>query len=98
MGFPAPTFFAWCAALTEFLGGLLVAAGLLTRPAALFLSFNMLVAAFKVHQNDPWAGQPRSKEMAILYLAPFLLLILSGAGRFAIDWFLQRRPSRSPST
>ena len=27
MGFPAPLFFAWCAALAEFAGALLVAAG-----------------------------------------------------------------------
>src|SRR5687767_2865037 len=38
MNFPAPTAFAWAAALTEFLGGLLLAAGLLTRPAALLLA------------------------------------------------------------
>jgi len=35
MGFPLPTFFAWCAVLAEFFGGILLMLGLMTRPAAL---------------------------------------------------------------
>ncbi len=31
MGFPAPVFFAWCAVLAEFVGGILLALGLLSR-------------------------------------------------------------------
>jgi putative oxidoreductase len=86
MGFPAPTLFAWMAALTEFLGGILIALGLLTRPAALALVINMSVAAFVAHGEDPWyAPGGRSKEMALLYLAPFVVLLLTGAGRFSID-------------
>ena len=34
MGFPAPSFFAWAASIAEFFGGILVALGFLTRPAA----------------------------------------------------------------
>ncbi len=90
MGFPAPTLFAWCAALTEFVGGILVAAGLLTRPAALALAFNMGVAAFVRHGKDPWYGDPPSKEFALLYFAPFLALALTGAGRFSIDRFFHK--------
>ena len=87
MGFPAPTLFAWMAALTEFLGGILLVIGLLTRPAALALTFNMCVAAFVAHGKDPWYApmNPPSKEMALLYLAPFFALLLTGAGRFSID-------------
>ena len=32
LGFPAPTFFAWCSVLTEFLGGILLAIGLFDAP------------------------------------------------------------------
>src|SRR5688500_5276484 len=53
LGFPAPTAFAWAAALTEFLGGILLALGLMTRPVALALTFNMAVAAFMAHRTDP---------------------------------------------
>lgn len=87
LGFPAPTAFAWAAALTEFVGGLLIAAGLLTRPAAAALAFNMIVAAFMQHGGDPWTAGPgqASKEMALLYLAPAILLLLVGAGRVSAD-------------
>jgi putative oxidoreductase len=81
LGFPAPTFFAWCAALTEFLGSLLLAVGLCTRPIALILSFNMAVAAFGTHLHDPFA----KKEMALLYLLPFLLFAFTGGGRISVD-------------
>lgn len=86
LGFPAPTFFAWCSVLAEFLGGLLLAAGLFTRPAALVLTFNMAVAAFAAHLHDPIVSQAgRSKEAALLYLLPFFLFIFTGAGRFSAD-------------
>ncbi|HLL90878.1 MAG TPA: DoxX family protein [Tepidisphaeraceae bacterium] len=92
LGFPAPTLFAWLLALTEFVGGLLLAIGLLTRPAAFAIMFGMGVAAFVAHGNDPWfaRGGP-SKEMAMLFLVPALLFVLAGAGRFSIDALFNRK-------
>jgi len=97
LGFPAPTLFAWVSALTEFLGGILLALGLLTRPAALGLVINMCVAAFVAHRKDPWYApmNPPSKEAALLYLAPFLALLLTGAGRFSIDRLFRRRAAKA---
>ena len=65
LGFPAPTFFAWCSVLTEFLGGLLLAIGLFTRPVAAFLAFNMVVAAFGALLHAPIVSMSGpSKELA----------------------------------
>lgn len=86
MGFPAPTAFAWMAALTEFIGGILLALGLMTRPVALALTFNMAVAAFVMHGSDPLAR----KELALLYLLAFQLFIFTGAGRFSVDKFFRK--------
>lgn len=92
LDFPAPTVFAWLAALTEFLGGLLLAAGLLTRPAAFFLAGNMFVAAFLAHANDPfWAAGGANKEFALLYCVPFVMFIFTGGGRFAVDALLRKK-------
>ena len=90
LGFPAPTAFAWAAALAEFVGGILIAIGLLTRPAALALAFNMAVAAFLQHGGDPlfMGGGGAAKEPAVLYLLPFAALALTGAGRYSIDRFI----------
>ena len=81
MGFPAPVFFAWCAALAEFLGGLFLAFGLLTRPSAIFIAITMAVAAFVAHGADPF----QKKEMALLYLATAIFFAIRGAGAWSID-------------
>lgn len=87
MGFPLPFLFAWAAALSEFLGGIFVAIGLLTRPAAFFIAMTMTTAAFIRHAPDPFS----SKEKALLFLAIALCLVIAGAGRYSIDRLLVRR-------
>ena len=86
MGLPAPEFFAWCAALAEFAGGILLAIGLLTRPAALFMVITMAVAAFVVHAADPFA----TKEMALLYFFASLFFVIHGAGRWSVDHIITK--------
>ncbi|WP_413569516.1 DoxX family protein [Bdellovibrio sp. HCB117] len=87
MGFPAPELFAWLAALAEFAGGLLLAVGLLTRPAALTVIITMLVAVFGVHAADSF----QQKEMALLYLFTALFFLLHGAGRWSVDHFITKK-------
>ena len=86
LGFPAPMVFAWLAGLSEFAGGLLVAAGLATRPAALAVVGTMVVAAFLQHAGDPFAD----RELALVYLAGFAAIAIAGAGRFSGDALLRR--------
>ncbi len=80
LGFPLPVFFAWCATGAEFLGGLLIAIGLFTRPAAAMLAFTMAVAFFGVHGSDPF-GQ---KELPFLYLVIAISIFFSGAGKYSV--------------
>ena len=87
LGFPAPVFFAWLAALAEFGGGLLLAAGLLTRFNAMALSVTMLVAAFGRHLDDPY----KVKELSLLYLLVFILFMIKGSGRWSLDHFLSKK-------
>lgn len=94
LGFPAPLAFAWAAALSEFLGGLLLAVGLFTRVGAFFVISTMGVAALGQHLRDPLfmqnaAGGP-SKEFALLYLIPAVALLLTGSGRFGLDRVIGR--------
>lgn len=85
MGFPLPGLFAWAAALAEFVGGLLLAVGLATRPAALFILSTMSVAFFIRHGDDAF----KVKELAFAYGLIMVAFLLSGAGRFSIDRLLR---------
>ena len=87
MGFPAPMLFAWLAGLSEFGGGLLVAIGLLTRPAAFFVLFTMLVAAFVRGAGDPFTDI----EKALLFGVIALFLLFAGAGRYSVDALVRGR-------
>ena len=91
LGFPLPVVFAWAAALAEFAGGLLLALGLLTRPAAAFVLVTMAVAFFGAHGGDPFGD----REMALLYGVGAVVLGLLGAGRFSLDALLARRTRAS---
>ena len=89
LGFPFPAFFAWSAGLSEFLCSLLVALGLLTRPAAAFMLITMLVAYFGQHAADPF----KVKELAFLYAFIALTLALTGAGRLSLDHIVRGKLS-----
>lgn len=86
MGFPLPSFFAWASAAAEFGGGLLLAAGLLTRPAALLIAINMVVAAFVRQAGDPFS----ELELALTYLVASVAILLTGPGRISLDQILRR--------
>lgn len=75
------------AIFAEVLCALLIIIGLGTRFAAAPLLVTMLVAAFVVHADDPW----NKKEFALLYAIPFLTLLFTGGGRFALDGLIERR-------
>ena len=61
--------------ITEFVGGLCLAVGLLTRPASLLILITMAVAFFLQHAPDAFA----TKEKAFLFGGIALLYLLIGA-------------------
>ncbi len=86
MGFPLPAFFAWMAALSQFFGGLLIAAGLATRVASFFVFCTMGVAVFLFHAGDPFGR----KELALAYCTVSLALMFTGPGPYSLDKLLRR--------
>ena len=67
----------------EVVGALLLVFGLFARFAALSCASVMVVAFFLTHQMA-LKGQG-SGELAFIYLAGFLTLLIAGPGRFAVD-------------
>lgn len=59
--------------------------GLFTRFALIPLIITMVVAGFVIHANDPLFDRGPSKELALMYLFPYIILFLTGPGRFSLD-------------
>lgn len=64
----------------EVICSLMILLGIKTRWFAAPALITMLVAAFIHHANDPWD----SKEKAILYAIMYLVLIISGGGKYSV--------------
>ncbi len=81
----------WIAGVLETFGGLLVVAGLFTRPVALVLSGQMAVAYFMVHSPRGFWPILNGGELAVLYCFIFLYLAVAGPGTVSLDRLLRRR-------
>lgn len=90
MGFPMPEAFAWAAALSEFLGGILVVVGFFTRPGAFLVFVTMFVAAFIRHGDDPLS----TKELALAYWTMSGALVMMGGGPYSLDRFVWRKKEK----
>ena len=86
LGFPLPALFAWAAGLAELGGGLLLAVGLLTRPAALLVAGYFVFVTLVAHAGDPF----EDREKSILFLMVGLVLLCTGPGRYSADAALAR--------
>lgn len=79
----------WIGGLIELVGGLLIAAGLLTRPAAFLASGTMAVAYIQFH----WKGALDENffpvinkgELSLVYCFLFLFMTFRGGGDVSLD-------------
>lgn len=75
----------------EFLGGIALIFGLLTRWVALLLVINMLGAIFFVHFKNGFFAQGGGYEYPLTLLAANLALMLAGPGAAAVDKLITTR-------
>lgn len=84
LGYPMPTGFAWLIALTEFVGGILLVLGLLTRPVALALIIFMLESTrFTSGKGFFWSAG--GAEYSILLLLCGVYFLIRGGGPYSLD-------------
>ena len=84
----APIMWGFVGACIEFFGGLMFAAGFLTRVASLALSAMMFVAfVWHMDRGDSFAqsGHP----LALLFV--FLAFLVIGAGKYSLDAYLTKK-------
>ena len=91
MGFPAPSLFAWLAALMEVVVAGLLLVGLLTRPLGLLLFGYFVIVALVPHAGDPLGD----RELPLVFATVGLALGLMGPGRYSVDAMLR---GRGPTT
>jgi len=72
------------AVFAEVICAVLIIVGFKTRMATIPLIITMLVAIFVVHISDPF----NKMEFAILYLVPYVAILLAGPGKFSVDAFI----------
>jgi len=75
----------WFAGVLECFGGLLIVAGLFTRPVAFLLSGQMAVAYFMRHAPRGFWPNLNGGELAALYCFLFLFITAAGPGAFSLD-------------
>lgn len=71
----------------EFFCSILLAAGLMTRFVLVPLAIAMTVAVFKSHQGEIFGDG----ETAFLYLIVYVMLLISGPGKYSLDKMVLKR-------
>src|SRR5690554_2169027 len=84
---------ALLAGSAEFFGGLALAVGLLTRPAAVVAAFTMLMAMFTVHIGNGLFMSNNGYEYALVLAVVSIALAVQGAGKLSLDALLANRLS-----
>jgi putative oxidoreductase len=96
-GVPQSSFWAVVGASVEFIGGILIITGFQTRYASLLMILFVIVATGIAHRYWEFteAAARRAQESSffknLAIIGGFLLLHVSGAGRFSVDSLLGRR-------
>jgi putative oxidoreductase len=90
MGIPMAGVVGPSIALLEFFGGFALAAGLLTRLAALGLAFTMVGAIQFAHLKAGFF-LPNGYEFVLALLGATALMVFTGAGAFSLDALIERR-------
>jgi putative oxidoreductase len=91
LGIPAPAFQAHLTAYTEFIGGLLLIAGLATRISSVALGIIMIVALKTALASDIGGFSDLVGVSEYLYLVLLVWLAVAGPGKVALDALIAKK-------
>jgi putative oxidoreductase len=95
-GVPASSTWAVIGATVEFVGGILIVTGLRTREASLLMILFVVVATGISHRFWEFAEAARRAQESQFFknlsiIGGFVLLFVTGGGRYSIDGWLRRK-------
>jgi len=96
-GIPAPEIFTPLASGIEFVGGILLLVGLLTRFAAVPLMIVMVVAILSAKLGDIDSFVTLMGFEEVSYFVMFAWLVIAGPGPVSVDHFLLKASGRDPA-
>jgi len=71
----------------EFFCSIALIVGFFARGAVIPLIITMFVAAFVIHGDDPF----NKKELALLFLTAYSVILITGPGKYSLDRFMGRK-------
>lgn len=80
----------YLAVFAEFFCSILLILGLATRLATIPLIITMLVAILIAHGSDPF----EKKELALHYFVVYFVILICGAGKYSLDYYINRNLSK----
>jgi putative oxidoreductase len=81
----------WFVGIFEILVGVLIIIGLLTRLAALTGIIIVLSAYFKAHAPKALNPMANGGELALLFLAAFILILIYGSGKYGLEHCIRKK-------
>ena len=85
LGLEPSQILAWVLSITEFVGGVCVVLGFLTRFWAAGLVIDMAVAIFKVHRANGFFASKNGFELPLAFGVMALVILLTGSGSLSVD-------------
>ena len=85
LGLEPSQILAWVLSITEFVGGVCVVLGFLTRFWAAGLVIDMAVAIFKVHMANGFFASKNGFELPLAFGVMALVILLTGPGSLSVD-------------
>ena len=95
-GFPDPAHIGThlslsIATASDVVAAVFVIVGFATRPSALFVAFNILVAWIFVHHGMFFGEAADHGEVCVLYVCGFIAILVCGSGRYSSDALLAQK-------
>jgi len=91
MGIAVPKISALVVAVVEFVGGILLLLGIITRWTSLAILFEMFVAFFMVHLKNGFFVSKGGYEYVIIILAALVVIFINGAGKISLGKMFKSR-------